>query len=160
MAKKFTTEARRTQRRQGERRFYIPLPFSILRFSVYSAPPWLFSFFVLQRLNLRDSNPVRGEMFIELAQPNFSSVGVTRGIAARNTYRSYLVDSWVVLRYKHFTPNGVQDIDFHTIYSINKRSAEVCSTSQIKSPLANLTPTLSPTETSAAFFMTSLDGCR
>ena len=46
--KNFTTETRRTQRKKGERKLYIPLPFSALRFSVSSASPWLFSFFDLQ----------------------------------------------------------------------------------------------------------------
>ena len=43
------------------------------------------------RINLRDSNPVRGDMFIETGTIKHipSSVGVTREIAARNTYRSY-----------------------------------------------------------------------
>jgi len=44
--KNFTTEARRTQRGQGERRFYTSLSFPVLRFSV---SPWSFSFFALQR---------------------------------------------------------------------------------------------------------------
>ena len=39
----------------------------------------------------KDSNPVRGEMFIEMGTTKHtsSSVGVTREIAARNTYRTY-----------------------------------------------------------------------
>jgi hypothetical protein len=43
------------------------------------------------RINLRDSNPVRGEMFIETGRTKHisNSVGVTREIADRNTYRSY-----------------------------------------------------------------------
>jgi hypothetical protein len=43
------------------------------------------------RINLRDSNPVRGEMFIETGTTKHisSSVGVTREIAARNTCRSH-----------------------------------------------------------------------
>ena len=43
------------------------------------------------RINLRDSNPVRGEMFIETGTTKHisSSVGATCEIAARNTYRTY-----------------------------------------------------------------------
>jgi hypothetical protein len=45
----------------------------------------------LSRINLRDSNPVRGEMSIETGTTKHvsSSVGAARGIAARNTYRTY-----------------------------------------------------------------------
>ena len=43
------------------------------------------------RVDLRDSNPARGEMFIETGATKHvsNSVGVTREIAVRNTYRSY-----------------------------------------------------------------------
>ncbi len=46
------------------------------------------------RINLRDSNPVRGEMFIEngTAKHISSSVGAACEIAARDTYRSY--EAW------------------------------------------------------------------
>ena len=42
-------------------------------------------------INLRGSNPVRGEMFIEIGTTEhiYNSVGVTREIAVRNTYRTY-----------------------------------------------------------------------
>jgi hypothetical protein len=46
---------------------------------------------VPMRINLRDSNPVRGEMFMGMAQPNISLalLGAVREIAVRNTYRTY-----------------------------------------------------------------------
>jgi hypothetical protein len=43
------------------------------------------------RINLGDSNPVRGDIFIENGTTKHisSSVGAEREIAVRNTYRSY-----------------------------------------------------------------------
>jgi hypothetical protein len=45
----------------------------------------------LSHIDLRGSNPVRGDMFIETGTTKHipSSVGVTHETAARNTYRSY-----------------------------------------------------------------------
>jgi hypothetical protein len=42
-------------------------------------------------INLRGSNPVRGDMFIETGTAKHipSSVGAARKIAVRNTYRTY-----------------------------------------------------------------------
>ncbi len=68
------------------------------------------------RINLGDSNPVRGDMFIETGTTKHisSSVGAACEIAIRNTCRSYGACrlSWLPYAYKHITPNGVQDIDF------------------------------------------------
>jgi hypothetical protein len=89
--KNFTAEARRTQRRHRERRFYVPPLFPLCASLCPLCLCGYFSFFILQCLNLRDSNPVRGEMFIETGTTKHisSSVGATLEIAARNTYRSY-----------------------------------------------------------------------